>query len=72
MVSAPLTRIVLRRPLEHIGLPRLIAPPARHKLSASSLLSLGLVEHNRADMLRVLPLAIIFVGKLIFSNFAFA
>jgi len=72
MASAPLTRVVLRRPLEYIGLAGLIAPPARKPLSASSLLSLGVVDLDVSTMWRILPLATIFVAEVSLSNLAFA
>jgi len=72
MASAPLTRIVLRRQLEYIGLPGLIAPSARKALSADSLLSFGLVDLDTSSIIRVIPLAVIFMAKLLLSNLAFA
>lgn len=72
MISAPLTRIVLRRPLELIGLPGLIAPPRRTASTARNVLGMGMVDISTAGLVRILPLAFVFVAKVLLSNLAFA
>jgi len=71
MFIANTTR-VLRQPLSWAGLHDVVAPPVRRLLSPWSIITLGAFDLNFSITLRVLPLAIVLVAKLFFSNLAFA